>query len=184
MARFALREFSTPQYADFIPVTPMEERPVEQIEKFMTFLEELPWFKKEEDERDSYNENMENSQAQKPEHEKTMRESVKTREDKKMEGYEPTDFDYGEASELYNEDKANIVRDPKEVEREQRVSEIPLGAKSGGDRGPSSVPVVDEMEQALLDAWRKRQDFDEYIEGYKPSDVNVDMEGYKPSTGR
>lgn len=169
MARFALREFSTPQYADFIPVTPMEERPVEQIEKFMTFLEELPWFKKEEDEHDSYNENMENSQAQKPEHEKTMRESVKTREDKKMEGY--------------NKDKANIVRDPKEVEREQRVSEIPLGAKSGGDRGSPRVPV-DEMEQALLDAWRKRQDFAEYIEGYKPSEVNVDMEGYKPSTGR
>lgn len=169
MARFALREFATPHYAEFIPVTPMEERPVEQIEKFMTFLNEIPWFPKKEEGEDSstkYNENMENSQAEKPEHEQTMRESVKTREDKKMEGYTPNDFDYGEASELYNKDASNVTRDP----REQRIAENPLGSRAGGDRGPAETGP--DIEQALLDAYRKRiSDDAANMEGYRPLNV-------------
>lgn len=50
MGRFALREFSTPQYAGYIPPeTDPEGRPVQQLEKFATFLNEIPWFKKGED---------------------------------------------------------------------------------------------------------------------------------------
>ena len=50
MGRFALREFSTPQYAGYIPQeTDPEGRPVQQLEKFATFLNEIPWFSKGED---------------------------------------------------------------------------------------------------------------------------------------
>lgn len=50
MGRFALREFTTPQYAGYIPQeTDPEGRPVQQLEKFATFLNEIPWFSKDED---------------------------------------------------------------------------------------------------------------------------------------
>jgi len=54
MGRFALREFSTPQYAGYIPQeTDPEGRPVQQLEKFATFLNEIPWFSKGEDDSQS-----------------------------------------------------------------------------------------------------------------------------------
>lgn len=41
-----IREFSTPNYAQHIPGEDKEERPIQKIEKFATFLNELPWFPK------------------------------------------------------------------------------------------------------------------------------------------
>lgn len=41
-----IREFSTPNYAQHIPDEDKEERPIQKIEKFATFLNELPWFPK------------------------------------------------------------------------------------------------------------------------------------------
>lgn len=41
-----IREFSTPNYAQHIPGEEKEERPIQKIEKFATFLNELPWFPK------------------------------------------------------------------------------------------------------------------------------------------
>lgn len=139
MPRFNLREFSVPQYAGYIPENTVEERPAQKVADLLYFMHTLPWFSESEDdeeEENSYNENMENSQAQKDEHEDTMRESVKTREDKKMEGYEPTDFDYDTAATLYNEDPNNVTRNPAEVEQEQRIASNPLGSRAGGNRGP------------------------------------------------
>jgi hypothetical protein len=49
MSRFALREFTIPSYANGIPPEDKEERPVQKIEKFATFLNEIPWFSKGED---------------------------------------------------------------------------------------------------------------------------------------
>ena len=49
MSRFALREFTIPSYANSIPPEDKEERPVQKIEKFATFLNEIPWFSKDED---------------------------------------------------------------------------------------------------------------------------------------
>lgn len=49
MARFGLHEYSTPGYAGLIPQEDKEERPIQKIEKFSTFLNELPWFDKEGD---------------------------------------------------------------------------------------------------------------------------------------
>jgi hypothetical protein len=49
MSRFALREFTIPSYANSIPPEDKEERPVQKIEKFATFLNEIPWFSKGED---------------------------------------------------------------------------------------------------------------------------------------
>lgn len=47
MARFGLHEYSTPGYAGLIPQEDKEERPIQKIEKFSTFLNELPWFDKD-----------------------------------------------------------------------------------------------------------------------------------------
>lgn len=141
MPRFTLREFSTPTYAPYIPENTVEERPAQKVADLLYFMHTLPWFSESEDdeEENSYNENMENSQAQKPEHEGTMRESVKTREDKKMDGYTPTDFDYDTAATLYNEDSDNVTRNPSEVEREERIDSNPLGSRAGGNRGPQEA---------------------------------------------
>lgn len=49
MSRFALREFTIPSYANSVPPEDKEERPVQKIEKFATFLNEIPWFSKSED---------------------------------------------------------------------------------------------------------------------------------------
>lgn len=136
MPRFSLREFSVPQYAGYIPENTVEERPAQKVADLLYFMHTLPWFSEsEDDDENTYNENMENSQAQKPEHEDTMRESVKTREDKKMEGYTPTDFDYDTAATLYNEDPNNVVRIPSE----ERIASNPLGSRAGGNRGPQEV---------------------------------------------
>lgn len=43
-----LREFTTPDYASHIPAEDKEERTIQKIEKFATFLNELPWFSKKE----------------------------------------------------------------------------------------------------------------------------------------
>lgn len=53
MARFGLHEYSTPGYAGLIPQEDKEERPIQKIEKFSTFLNELPWFDKDEDSQTS-----------------------------------------------------------------------------------------------------------------------------------
>lgn len=50
MSRFALREFTIPSYANAIPPEDKEERPVQKIEKFATFLNEIPWFSKDDSE--------------------------------------------------------------------------------------------------------------------------------------
>lgn len=47
MARFGLNEYRTPSYAGMIPQEDKEERPIQKIEKFSTFLNELPWFSKD-----------------------------------------------------------------------------------------------------------------------------------------
>lgn len=49
MARFGLQEYSTPGYAGLIPQEDKEERPIQKIEKFSTFLNELPWFDKDKE---------------------------------------------------------------------------------------------------------------------------------------
>jgi hypothetical protein len=49
MARFGLQEYSTPNYARLIPQEDKEERPIQKIEKFSTFLNELPWFDKDKE---------------------------------------------------------------------------------------------------------------------------------------
>lgn len=53
MARFGLHEYSTPGYAGLIPQEDKEERPIQKIEKFSTFLNELPWFDKDDDSQTS-----------------------------------------------------------------------------------------------------------------------------------
>ena len=143
MPRFNLREFSVPEYAGYIPENTVEERPAQKVSDLLYFMHTLPWFSESEDEEvNSYNENMENSQAQKEEHEDTMRKSVKTREDKKMEGYTPTDFDYDTAATLYNEDPNNVTRNPSEGEQEKRIASNPLGSRAGGNRGPQEATVT------------------------------------------
>jgi hypothetical protein len=49
MARFGLQEYRTPDYARLIPQEDKEERPIQKIEKFSTFLNELPWFDKDKE---------------------------------------------------------------------------------------------------------------------------------------
>lgn len=53
MARFGLHEYSTPGYAGLVPQEDKEERPIQKIEKFSTFLNELPWFDKDEEDTKS-----------------------------------------------------------------------------------------------------------------------------------
>ena len=148
MPRLGLREFSVPQYAGYIPENTVEERPAQKVADLLYFMHTLPWFSEsddEDDEANSYNENMENSQAQNEAHEDTMRESVKTREDKKMEGYTPTDFDYDTAATLYNEDPNNVTRSPSET----RIDSNPLGSRTGGNRGPNEHPFLPEYREKV-----------------------------------
>lgn len=49
MARFSLKEFGTPNFANMVPPEDVEERPIQKIEKFATFLNEIPWFDKDKD---------------------------------------------------------------------------------------------------------------------------------------
>lgn len=58
MARFGLHEYSTPNYGSMIPPEDKEERPIQKIEKFTTFLNEIPWFDKDEDVESSNDESM------------------------------------------------------------------------------------------------------------------------------
>lgn len=58
MARFGLHEYSTPNYGGMIPPEDKEERPIQKIEKFSTFLNEIPWFDKDEDGEPSNDESM------------------------------------------------------------------------------------------------------------------------------
>jgi len=58
MARFGLHEYSTPNYGGMIPPEDKEERPIQKIEKFSTFLNEIPWFSKDEDGESSNDESM------------------------------------------------------------------------------------------------------------------------------
>lgn len=58
MARFGLHEYRTPNYGGMIPPEDKEERPVQKIEKFSTFLNEIPWFSKDEDGESSNDESM------------------------------------------------------------------------------------------------------------------------------
>lgn len=53
MARFGLHEYSTPGYAGLVPQEDKEERPIQKIEKFSTFLNELPWFDKDSEDSKS-----------------------------------------------------------------------------------------------------------------------------------
>lgn len=53
MARFGLHEYSTPGYAGLVPQEDKEERPIQKIEKFSTFLNELPWFDKDKEDTKS-----------------------------------------------------------------------------------------------------------------------------------
>lgn len=58
MARFGLHEYSTPNYGSMIPPEDKEERPIQKIEKFSTFLNEIPWFDEDEDVESSNDESM------------------------------------------------------------------------------------------------------------------------------
>lgn len=58
MARFGLHEYRTPNYGDMIPPEDKEERPIQKIEKFATFLNEIPWFSKSDDEESSSDDSM------------------------------------------------------------------------------------------------------------------------------
>ena len=51
MARLGLKQVNAPDYAQLQPgvYANPEERPIQKIEKFATFLNELPWFSKGED---------------------------------------------------------------------------------------------------------------------------------------
>lgn len=53
MTRFGLHEYSTPGYAGLVPQEDKEERPIQKIEKFSTFLNELPWFDKDKEDTKS-----------------------------------------------------------------------------------------------------------------------------------
>jgi hypothetical protein len=57
-ARFELKQFTTPNFANMVPPEDVEERPIQKIEKFSTFLNEIPWFDKDEDKGTSNDESM------------------------------------------------------------------------------------------------------------------------------
>lgn len=54
MARLGLKQVNTPDYASSqpMPYANPEERPVQKIEKFATFLNELPWFSEDKGEKE------------------------------------------------------------------------------------------------------------------------------------
>ena len=168
MPRFALHQFATPDYANFIPDEDKEERPVQKIEKFATFLNEIPWFPKSEDEyedtyrspedeqeADNYAKGLNAERAEDPDGlTKTERSE---RESKRMEGYRPTEDVTPERvtespHELGNktpeELQAMAVEDPEGFLDLQRMLKELYGIKVDGIYGPKTQGAYDKWNES------------------------------------
>lgn len=168
MPRFALHQFATPDYADFIPAEDKEERPVQKIEKFATFLNEIPWFPKsegesddddeywtpEKEEADDYAKGLNAERAEDPDGlTKTERSE---RESKRMEGYRPTEDVTPERvtespHELGNktpeELQAMAVEDPEGFLDLQRMLNERYGIKVDGIYGGETQDAYDKWNE-------------------------------------
>ena len=159
MARFGLTQVEMPNFAAYITPEDKEERPVQKIERFATFLNEIPFIPKdlfsdddEEGEEDKLDPNMAGyvpAEARETAEGRMPSGSVDTT------GMTPEDADkakYAAAQQAYQEDiapeiqkaEAEVALDEnltKGLEDAFREARIKRSMQFGGDRSPSRYPA-------------------------------------------
>lgn len=130
MARFGLQEYSTPGYAGLIPKEDKEERPIQKIEKFSTFLNELPWFDKD-------------------------KEDTKTGGDETLLGGSTAGVTPDEMRTDINDQLVN-GEDPQDKIRERVEGPAPIGQSIELQIIRNADPYTDEFARALSNAELKR----------------------------
>ena len=130
MARFGLQEYSTPGYAGLIPQEDKEERPIQKIEKFSTFLNELPWFDKDKED--------------------TKTGSDETLLEGSTAGVTPDEMRTDINDQLVNGE------DPQDKIRERVEGPAPLGQAVEHQIIRNADPDTDEFARALSNAELKR----------------------------
>lgn len=130
MARFGLQEYSTPGYAGLIPKEDKEERPIQKIEKFSTFLNELPWFDKD-------------------------KEDTKTGGDEALLDGSTAGVTPDEMRTDINDQLVN-GEDPQDKIRERVEGPAPIGQSIELQLMRNADPYTDEFARALVNAELKR----------------------------
>lgn len=150
MPRFNLREFSTPAYAQYIPVNTVEERPAQKVADLLYFMNTLPWFSKSDDENGDATTAAKNMEGYTPDldaQEEMAKEAETRHAENLMEGYRPDEAQVAEPDiELYGKDYTK-VRDfdtatatPEEIVEIQKI----VGTKPDGLWGKKSTAARED----------------------------------------
>lgn len=95
MPRFGLKEFSTPNFAGYMPTEDVQERPLHKIQDMMAFLNTVPWFKKSDKDKASEKaaKDMEDYTPDVDEQENIQNENAGRLETERMSNYVQTEAD-------------------------------------------------------------------------------------------
>jgi hypothetical protein len=123
MARFALREFSVPDYRRSLPEKDPNNAIWPRISAFAKMLHDMSW----EDSDEEYDDGTGRSEDERAaDFEQNARENVKTSEDKKMDGYSE-----------YLDDQSRLTEDEKKTQGAEQQLELERERRNigfGGDR--------------------------------------------------
>lgn len=135
MARFALREFSVPEYYRSLPEKDPNNAIWPRISAFAKMLHDMSW--EDDDGEEEYDDGTGRSEDERTsDFEQNARENVKTSEDKKMDGYS----DYLDEQSRLSEDEKKAQAAEQQLEDER--------AGFGGDRSGG----MDRQRQLAEDA--------------------------------
>lgn len=138
MARFALREFSVPDYRSSLPEKDPNNAIWPRISAFAKMLHDMSWEDGDDEELDDGTGRSEEERA--ADFEQNARENVKTSEDKKMDGYSE-----------YLDDQSRLTEDEKKTQGAEQQLEDERNRKNigfGGDRSGG----IDRQRQLAEDA--------------------------------
>lgn len=134
MPRFALREFSIPDYRSSLPEKDPNNAIWPRISAFAKMLHDISWEDGDEEELDDGTGRSEDERA--ADFEQNARDNVKTSEDRKMDGYSE-----------YLDDQSRLTEDEKKTQAaEQQLEDERAGF--GGDRSGG----IDRQRQLAEDA--------------------------------
>lgn len=135
MARFALREFSVPEYRSSLPEKDPNNAIWPRISAFAKMLHDMSW--EDDGDEDEYDDGTgRNEDERTSDFEQNARENVKTSEDRKMDGYS----DYLDEQSRLSEDEKKTQAAEQQLEDER--------AGFGGDRSGG----MDRQRQLAEDA--------------------------------
>ena len=141
MARFALREFSVPEYYRSLPEKDPNNAIWPRISAFAKMLHDMSW--EDDGDEEEYDDGTGRSEDERAsDFEQNARENVKTSEDKKMDGYSD-----------YLDDQSRLSEDEKKTQAaEQQLEDERAGF--GGDRSGG----MDRQRQLTEAAMREDPD--------------------------